>query len=754
MNYWFEVSFNIFGSFYLTGLTVNQMHQLFSILEKERNPAAIYEKWIKNVPQLIPSIQSYTSINLDDPNQRDNHLFPLLKFNIYAIDFWLDKMVYPHESKIFEQKLMCTTWDLCSEHMQRVTGFSGTNDTEHILPLPIAQNDLAELENTNENMRQVLLRRENQSYDSLPANVSGTQILDWLKNRKIPVLLDSGALMLELVNKEVAVEWLKLMPEYEAAVYFDAQDVLQTIDRNGVINEFDSSIYRENLNRCLVYLDDVHTRGTDLKFPKNWKACVTLCGYITRDKTVQSCMRMRQLGHHHSICFLASHEANIRIRKICGLSAEQQIINEHVIEFIGANSKQFETTNMVHWTVASLNYAKKLVAHKLYENSTEETDLQKLYRICVDEEFTKLKETYGDKRQALLTDIASSKYDKLIAQHKTSKEIRKFLNDFKWSIFDKLDAQAPNVKQFSNALDEEQEKELEQEVEEQRSVERVPRVKPATPEIDKRLESVVANGVTDHSTIEEMVKSNALYSFGASLLQTKLFQPYKQNVDAWANHLFVTRDFVRVLADESLKSCDDFLRPVWWIASIQSSDNYYNKNILLLLSTYECEHLLPFFRKSTKSSLFMYRARLSTYDRTLLNDSNLRITGMNSTQSTDIDLDDVVQIGMYACSMYFDSEAEQNAYCAFMALVPYPRTPEQNKEHANGVITSKGYVPLEYRNRPELISSCINKSKFQSNPIQMAIELIEARYQTTLEDSHVAWILKQGKKQAIGGASN
>lgn len=668
---------------------------------------------------------------------------------MYAIDFMLDKMVYPHESKIFEQKLMCTTWDLCSDHLKHtVTGFSGTNDTKDILPLPIAQNDLAELENTNENMRQILLRQENQSYDSLPANVSGIDILRWLKNEKIPVLLDSGALMLELVNRDTAIEWLKMMPaEYEAAVYFDEQDVLQTIDRSGVIHEFDSSIYRENLDRCLVYLDDVHTRGTDLKFPSGWKACVTLAGDITRDKTVQSCMRMRQLGHHHSICFLASHEANIRIRKICGLTAESPITNEHVIEFIVNNSKQFETTNMVHWTVSSLNYAKKLVAHKLYENSTEKTDMESLYRICVDDEFIKLKETYGDKKQALLTDIANSKYDKLTAQYKTKKEIRKFLSDLKFRIIDKLEAQAPGVSQFSNALDEEQEKELEQEVEEQRSVERVPKVKAATPEIDKRLQLLVANGITDYSTIEEMIKSNTLYSFGASLLQTKLFQPYKQNVDAWASHLFVTRDFVNVLAVESLKSCDDFLRPVWWIASIQSNDN--SNNIWLLLSTFECEHLVPFFRKSTKSSLFMYRARLSKYDRKLLDDSNLRITGMNSTQPVDFDLNDVVQIGMYACSMYFDSEAEQNAYCAFMALIPNPRTPEQNKEHANGVIASKGYVPIEHRNRPDLISSGVNKSKFQVNPIQMAIELIEARHQIMLEDSHVAWILKQGKKQPI-----
>lgn len=270
----------------MSGLSTSQLHQVFRLLATKEDAAAIYEKWMTNIsPKLIDaSIATYSGVNLSDPFQREQILFPLFRFNMCVIDFYLSTIVFPREAKTFENKLICTAWDLCTEHMvHRVTGFSGTNDTKNILPLPISQNDLEELESTNVNVRKTLLQPENQSYENLPANVSAKTILEKLVESNIPVLLDSGALMLELNNKEVGEEWLKLAPDtyYDAAVFFDSNDVLQTIDRNGVMAEFDCSVYRGNLKRCVVYLDDTHTRGTDLKFPLGTRACVTLSGDIT-----------------------------------------------------------------------------------------------------------------------------------------------------------------------------------------------------------------------------------------------------------------------------------------------------------------------------------------------------------------------------------------------------------------------------------------------------------------------------------------
>lgn len=184
-----------------------QLYEVFKTLEMQQNAAEIYEAWISKIPDVLvhETIKSYSGVNLSDPKQRNEVVFPLFKHNMYVIDYWLSTLVFPREAKTFEHKLMCTAWDLVSDNLVRtVSGFSGTNDTKNILPLPIKQNDLKELEQTNENVRKVLLRPENSGYFHLPTNVRGLQILIELTKLKIPVLLDSGACMLELNNEQVS----------------------------------------------------------------------------------------------------------------------------------------------------------------------------------------------------------------------------------------------------------------------------------------------------------------------------------------------------------------------------------------------------------------------------------------------------------------------------------------------------------------------------------------------------------------------
>lgn len=722
----------------MAGLTDAQLQQVFKILSAIQNADETYEYWIKNIPkELIDnSIASYSSVNLSDPNQRDTFLFPLFRFNMYVIDFWLSKVVFPHEAKTFEDKLMCTSWDLCSERMNnRVTGFSGTNDTKNILPNPIAQNDLEELESTNENVRETLLRYENENYRNLPANVSARSILEKLVDDHVPVLLDSGALMLELNNKQVAEEWLKLASDnFEAAVYFDINDVLQTIDRNGTITEFDCSVYRENLNRCLVYLDDTHTRGTDLKFPLNWKACVTLSGDITRDKTVQACMRMRLLGKGHSIKFWASFEADLRIRETCKLSTDSHPSNEHVIQFICENSKKFEIENTVHWASAAHNYTKKLAAHKSYESSD---DFDDLYNRCGDKEFVTLREMYCDKKEQLILDISFTKFNRLKQAYK-DETIKSFIQTILFAVKQKLKKSAKDIKRFVYVLDEEQEKEIESEPEEQRQVERPPVVIPVVPYYEQNLEKIIQFGLNKDTM---MMFESLFYPLERGLTRTKLFKEY-ENEHGWAKHICVTKDFIRVIETES-QACDDFLRSVWWIARIEVEKNDY---ILILLSSFECNRLLPLFRKSTKSTLYMFRPRLSKQHNDLIDLPDLRVIGQNTAY--EIDVKDKVQIKVYAGSMYFKNEIEQNAYCQFLGLIPRPRSNDQENAFKLGFIKPNGFVPVEYRHLPSLIHH-VGQCKFKCNPVNLANALIEARHQFMRKESHAAFILERGRKLSI-----
>lgn len=67
------------------------------------------------------------------------------------------------------------------------------------------------------------------------------------------------------------------MPDtISAAVYFDDHDQLVVVDRNNRVELFNLSPYRRLLDLCVVYLNEAHTRGTDVPFPAGTRAAVTL----------------------------------------------------------------------------------------------------------------------------------------------------------------------------------------------------------------------------------------------------------------------------------------------------------------------------------------------------------------------------------------------------------------------------------------------------------------------------------------------
>lgn len=200
---------------------------------------------------------------------------------------------------------------------------------------------------------------------------------------------------------------------------------------------------------------------------------------------------------------------------------------------------------------------------------------------------------------------------------------------------------------------------MEQELEEQREVERPGQSKAATPHFDERFKQLVLNGVL-RSLIDCMKNEGVLQSIPQSLSHTQLIRLAEDDTEAWADHLLVTRDFKTVIISAT-PTCDDFLRPVWWIAQLQSTSG---RNLLIIFSSYECNQLLPVFRQSKRATLFPYRPRLSKFHDNLLHKQELQVTGM--LKKDRIDVEDEVQIGAYAGMMYFKSEVEMEAYCRFL----------------------------------------------------------------------------------------
>jgi hypothetical protein len=71
----------------------------------------------------------------------------------------------------------------------------------------------------------------------------------------------------------------------KAVIFFNDSDELSVLDRKGRIEPLQASPFAKQLDVCLVYLDEVHIRGTDLRLPKDYRA-VTLGANLTKDRLV------------------------------------------------------------------------------------------------------------------------------------------------------------------------------------------------------------------------------------------------------------------------------------------------------------------------------------------------------------------------------------------------------------------------------------------------------------------------------------
>ncbi|KAH0579582.1 hypothetical protein H2248_002433 [Termitomyces sp. 'cryptogamus'] len=286
-------------SYYYGGLTEEQLDQSFELLFRLDDPPLEYAEWVSGRKEIPSELRDIKGVNLDDEYQRKLLLGPLFRKNKTVVDFFLSSVVFPRYAKQFPKKLSTSSWDLSETKDQVTTGFSGTNDNRYLLPTSIQQDNTTAAGDsfgqlaTNAKVLSILLRPENDTYCCLKGkdghSPTGSDFLELLSKQTPPVrvLLDVGAQMLDMQNTELVSKWLLLVKALDAIVFFNDHDELVVMSRDGQIENFVTSPYSQKLDLCAVYLDDAHTRGTDLKLPINFRAVVTLGPKLTKDRLVQ-----------------------------------------------------------------------------------------------------------------------------------------------------------------------------------------------------------------------------------------------------------------------------------------------------------------------------------------------------------------------------------------------------------------------------------------------------------------------------------
>lgn len=283
-------------AFYQTGLTQTQVVQCLDHVVRSDDPTMQYERLIHGC-KLPSRLECWNFLTLDDEAQMED-LWKHIRFNTSIINYFLNNFAFPQHAKQFGVKLQASGWDIpllsneAGASKNLTTGFSGTNDNKRLLPQTIKQDDLPSLLQTNAEVLSYLLEERNQrcyqAIDSSGRHLTEKGLLNLLNNQEIRILIDAGAYILEMENKNLAAAWLEICPDAQGAVYFDSDSriMVQARFQKSPIPLLASS-FANNLKDCVVYIDEAHTRGTDLKLPVDAKGAVTLGLGQTKDQTVQ-----------------------------------------------------------------------------------------------------------------------------------------------------------------------------------------------------------------------------------------------------------------------------------------------------------------------------------------------------------------------------------------------------------------------------------------------------------------------------------
>ncbi|KAF8315426.1 hypothetical protein DL93DRAFT_2057188 [Clavulina sp. PMI_390] len=689
------------------GLENWQVDNCFELLVNLDHRDQEYELWISHVDSICPELQSLDGINLKDDFQRTALLHPFFGQSPGVINFYLSYIVFPKQAREFPQRLTASAWDLAEAREFVTTGFSGTNDNRFLLPNSITQIDDPSQQGTNAMALNMLLQPENSAYEILP-NDASTWLSFMVNKPTVTVLLDVGAQMLHYSNIGLAREWLHLRKDMKAAVFFGNEDNLQVLTQDGSVQAFQSSPFRRRLSECLVYLDDAHTRGTDLKLPISARAAVTLGLRLTKDRLVQGCMRLRQLGHGQSVKFFAPGVVNTRIREARqDFSAASHITTFDVLQWVLTETCEELRRNAPHWLRQGIEYEDRRAAWEAFRSGQQGREtLRKHWALP---EARSLEEMYS--------------------HHPTSPTSpAHHLNAQISPILEKYQTFGMSMAPSDVRLDEEQEREVDVEVEMEREVqmERPLAPSPATPKLDPHIRNMILSG--KKCSIPGVLLS-AFKHVAPSL--GSAFEDAAWRCDS---DIVGTRDFFQTIMSGPTSSSDpQYLRPVNWILTLKSS-----KNLLILLSPFEVNELLPDIRKSKHVYLHMYAPRVIKSSPSFEDLDFYTIPPPSGPDGFPTPGRDVVaKLNIFAGQLYL---RDFSAYCDMMDFFGlFSRSSSRARDNPIEIQLDRFVLPSHRRGWDGFLSP------FSQSPVPFIKSLVDARRKgMSYTPTHIGRVLNAG----------
>jgi len=358
---------------------------------------------------------------------------------------------------------------------------------------------------------------------------------------------------------------------------------------------------------------------------------------------------MRQLGKGHSVMFFAPGEVDRRIRN----RIPRRVASDGHVQVIDVLRWAMQETcedirhHLPYWAQQGLDHRKRYAAYTEHK-STE--DLEVLKIAWLQRESRTLEEMYWVTPGVTM----SPEINTIPSLNERIKQL---------GVTRLVDVR----------IAEEQEREMDHEKEQERHIERPPKVKPAHHVIHEDIRQFVYTGRLRRSS-GHVSPLLALTNMANCLESTK----------EWSPSPLATADFTTTILGSNGKSLTDYLRPINWILSSESGKN----STVLVISPYEANALLPIIRKSSTVRLHVYAPRVTSSMRSF---SNLTFYALPDAPARPwlSPAHIRTELNLFAGQLYFDSREEYERVCQLLALsMAHP-----GAEHCE----VDGFVPPAYR---------------------------------------------------------
>ena len=344
---------------------------------------------------------------------------------------------------------------------------------------------------------------------------------------------------------------------------------------------------------------------------------------------------MRQLGNGQSVMFFAPPEIDAGIRKEAGKTSQDTITVEDIIQWC-----MVETCNDIEhhapaWAKQGADYMTRRRALDGLPQEVSGTD-----------NFVTLRDAWLQREARPLEDMYMPLSGQTVSAGMDVPELRERL----------VALGLENMTAGAN-VDEEQEREVSHEIELERFPERPRPIEAANHKLHQHVRQFVRTGM--------LIRDSPAFVCLSHILKPIPSWDEHVGMKVFSSHLLATLDFAVTVQQNSEfdKGAVEFLKPPRWLLSWTKDHNGRLPDpLLLILSQYEANELLPSIRASKFVQLHLYAPRVTP---SMPIFDNLSFLGVPPQQ---IDPMLILQLNLFAGQLYPTNYADYARICEFLGV--------------------------------------------------------------------------------------